>query len=90
MVMIHFVSMITTFILFGAAGYLAANRFKRPIWPWITVIVIIVTALAGYVGISVMLVSIFGFTIYLNWALLAFGLGMIVNLTIVRNVPVTR
>ena len=87
MTMIQFLSFLTTLLFFGTAGYLTAKRFKRPVRVWIVVIVIIATALAVYVGVSVMLVSIFGFTIYLNWALSAFGLGMVFNLLIRGSVP---
>ncbi len=83
-------SLFATLLIFGAIGYWVAGKLKRPV-PISTVIIIIVaTALAVYVGISVRLISIFGFTIYLNWALSAFGLGMIANLLIRRKIPVPR
>jgi hypothetical protein len=87
---IQLLALLTSLLVFGSAGYLVARRLKRPVRAWTMVIIIVATAVAGYTGISVMLISGFGFTIYLNWALSDFGLGMILNLLIRRNVPAVR
>lgn len=81
---------LTTLLVFGSAGYLAARRLRRPVRAWTVVIVIVATAVGGYTGVSVMLVSGGGFTIYLNSALSSFGLGMIFNLLVRRTVPAPR
>ncbi len=87
---IQFLALFTTLMIFGAPGYWLAGKMKRPVPISTVIIVIAATALAVYVGISVMLISIFGFTIYLNWALSAFGLGMTANLLIRKGSPVFR
>ena len=90
MKMIQFIALLTALLIFGTAGYWVAKRIKRPVRTWTLVIVIVATASAAYVGISVALVSIFGFTIYLNWVLSAFGLGMIFNLLIRGDLSAPR
>ena len=85
---IQLLSLFATLLVCGAPGYWMAGKLKRPVSNATVIIVIVATALAVYVGISVMLISIFGFTIYLNWALSAFGLGMVANLLIRKKCPV--
>jgi len=90
MKMIDVLALITSLLVFGTAGYLSAGRLRRPVRTWTVVIIIAATAVAGYTGVSTLLISVLGFTIYLNSALSSFGLGMILNLLIRRKVPVVR
>jgi hypothetical protein len=74
------ISFVFTFIVLGGVGYLSARRFKQPVAVYNWVLLILATILAGFVGIGGHLISVFGFTIYLNWCLQAFGLGLIIGL----------
>ncbi len=87
---IQLVSLLATLLIFGVPGYGVAGRWKRPVPTTTLILVVVATALSVYVGISVMLISAFGFTIYLNWALSAFGLGMVANLLFRKRTPVPR
>ena len=82
MLTIQLVSFLTTLLVFGTIGYLVARKLKRPVQSWILVVIIVATVLVRYVGINTALASIFGFAIYLNRALQALGLGMMVNLLV--------
>ncbi|HYK88070.1 MAG TPA: hypothetical protein VE398_04840 [Acidobacteriota bacterium] len=82
---IELTALSVTYAASGTCGYLAGSRVRRPVRALTLVPLIIATAVAGYVGISTRLISVFGFNIYLNWALQAFGLGMLVNLLIRRD-----
>jgi hypothetical protein len=84
---IEWSALIVSYLVFGTLGYLMGRRFRRPVHILVLVLIIIATLLAGYVGISTMLISGYGFTIYLNWALQALGLGIILNLLIQRKAP---
>jgi len=83
-------ALIFTYLVFGTAGFAACRRVKQPVGVLALVLVIVGALLAGWVGISVRVVSIFGFSIYLNWALQAFLLGVLLSLLIRRIYPVKR
>jgi len=90
MELMRLLSLLATLLILGVPGYWVAGKLKRSVPISTVIMVIVATALAVYVGISAMLISIFGLTIYLNWALSAFGVGMIANLLIRRKIPVPR
>jgi hypothetical protein len=75
-------SIALAYFVLGAVGYLLAKKFKQPVTTATWVLIIIATILAPFVGISIRLISIFGFTIYLNRCLHAFGIGLIIGLVI--------
>jgi hypothetical protein len=66
--------------LFGATGWFVSQRLRLPValWTWSLMV------LAAVVGIFVRfwVVSLFGFTIYANWAIVSCCLGALVGLTV--------
>jgi hypothetical protein len=66
--------------LFGATGWFVSQRLPVPgaLWTWALLI------LAALLGIFVRfwVVSVFGFTIYANWAIVSCCLGVLVGLTV--------
>jgi hypothetical protein len=87
---IQIVSLLFTLLLFGTTGYHIAGKLRWPARMWTVAIIVISTLVAVYVGVSLRLISIYGFTIYLNWALTSFGLGAIFNILLRRKVPVVH
>jgi hypothetical protein len=83
-------ALIFAYLLFGAVGFAAFWRVKQPAAAHTFVLVIIAAFLAGWAGISVRLVPVLGFTIYLNWALQALLLGALLSLLTRRMYPVKR
>jgi len=66
-----------TFCVFGVLGLLLARRFRLPVKN-VTWLALAVAMLAGvFVGVGTALLSVFGFTILLNWAIASCFFGMI-------------
>jgi hypothetical protein len=87
---INISALIFAYLVFGTVGFAAFWRVKQPARAYALVLLIIAASLAGWVGISVRVVSIFGFTMYLNWALQAFLLGVLLSLLIRRMYSAKR
>jgi hypothetical protein len=87
---IQILSLLATLLLFGTIGYHVAKKLRWPVRMWTVVIIVISTLMTVYVGVSLRLISIYGFTIYLNWALTSLGLGAIFNILFRRKVPVVH
>lgn len=75
-------SKLVTVCLFGGAGWLIAQRLRLPValYTWI----LLLLAVLGGSFVKFWLVSLFGFTIYANWVIVACCGGVLVGL-IVRN-----
>lgn len=84
---IDFPALIFTYLVFGTVGFFACRRIKQPAGAHTVVLVIIAAFFARWVGISIRLVSVFGFSIYLNWVLQALLLGVLLSLLIRRRYP---
>jgi len=75
-------SFVFTWLLFGGLGYFSSKRFKQPIAIFTWVLIVAATFLASFFSVTAKLISIFGFQVYVNWALRAFGVGLIIGLLI--------
>jgi len=75
-------SLAFTWSVFGGLGYFFAKRFKQPVSIVIWVLIILATAFAVLLGTSAKLISVFGFEVFLNWSLRAFGIGLIIGLLV--------
>jgi uncharacterized membrane protein YjjB (DUF3815 family) len=65
-----------TFCVFGVLGLLLARRFPLPVKN-VTWLALAAAMVAGcFVGVGTALLSVFGFTIFLNWAIASFFFGM--------------
>jgi hypothetical protein len=83
--LVEIAACIFTYLVISSAGYVLARRIRIPGSPWVWVLLVAGTLLAGHVGISTRVISIFRFTMYLNWCLQALGIGVIIGF-IVRSV----
>lgn len=71
---------LVTFCVFGVLGLLVARRFTLPV-KTLTWVVLVVALVAGcFVGVGTALLSVFGFTIFLNWAIASSFFGIIAGL----------
>jgi hypothetical protein len=77
--LVEIAACIFTYLVLGSAGYVLARKIKTPSSPWVWVLLIAGTLLAGYVGVGARVISIFQFAMYLNWCLQAFGIGVIIG-----------
>lgn len=78
--LINILSFVVTYSIGGVIGYVYSKKIKQPVSVIMWVIIIAATILSGFVGINTALISIFEFTINLNWSLQGFGLGVIIGL----------
>ncbi len=85
---LEWLAIMLTFLIFGSLGYGLGRRFRRPVSIAALVAVTLLTIAGSYIMISTRLVSAFGFTIYMNQALVALGSGILLNL-LVRRMHVT-
>ena len=77
---INILSFVVTYFAGGAIGYFYSRRIKRHVSIIMWVIIIAATVFSGFIGINTALISIFKFTINLNWCLQSFGIGVIIGL----------
>jgi len=81
------IARLVTVGLFGAAGWFVSRRLRVPValrtWG-----LLILAALLG-LFVRFWLVSVFGFTVYANWAIVSCCLGVLAGLT-VRSVARTE
>jgi len=77
---LEIISLIFTYLVFGAIGFRLANRFRRPIAvpTWLTVVGL--TLASGFVMIGGVLIGIDGFKIHINTSLQALGIGILLGL----------
>ena len=68
---------LVTFCVFGVLGLLLARRFRLPVKgvTWLALAAAMVAG--GFVGVDTALVSVFGFTILLNWAIASCFFGIL-------------
>ena len=81
--LLELVSLAFTWLVFGGLGYLYSKRFKQPIaiYSW-ALIVVVTFVLGSFFSSTAKLMSIFGFDIFVNWSIRAFGIGLIIGLLI--------
>ena len=73
-------SRLVTFGLFAAAGWLMASRMRLPV-PAATWVLLALGVVAG-MYIRFWVLSVWGFTILANWAIVSCCLGMLAGLTV--------
>lgn len=66
--------------LFGAAGWFVSQRLWVPVALWTWGLLVLAALLGIFVRFWV--VSVFGFTVYANWAIVSCCLGMLMGLTV--------
>jgi hypothetical protein len=66
--------------LFGATGWFVSQRLRVPVGLW-TWGLIVLAALLG-IFVRFWIVSVFGFTINANWAIVSCCIGVLVGLTV--------
>ncbi len=71
---------LVTICLFGGIGWLIADRFRLPV-ATLTWALLLLAALVGSF-VKFLVVSVLGFTVYSNWAIVACCLGALAGLVV--------
>lgn len=80
MQLLFLISIIISYVITIILGFFTSYNYKQhiPVYAWI--IIIALTIFFYFIGQNTRIISIFNFTINLNWCLQGFGLGIIAGL----------
>ncbi len=84
---ITLVTKLATYAVFGLLGYLWGSRLTLPAKTVTWVLWLLLLVLADSLFVSVRLVDIFGFVIYLNWVVQALVVGILINFVVRASRP---
>jgi len=73
-------SLAFTYLVFGYLGYKASHQFKRPVTPLIWIVLVLASFACSFFSPGAMLIGGGGFNIYINEALQAIGIGILIGL----------
>ena len=79
------IARLVTVGVFGAAGWLVSRRLRLPVALWTWGLLILAAVLGAFV--RSWLVSILGFTLHANWAIVSCCLGVLAGLAVRSLTP---
>jgi multidrug transporter EmrE-like cation transporter len=74
-------SLAITYLVFGYLGYKVSKKFKRPVSLAVWIVMVVATFTCSFFSPGAMLIGGAGFSIHINEALQAIGIGIIIGLT---------